>query len=53
MYLQEVRTYQKGKIYRSYLVRESYRVGKQVKTRILANLTRMPEEVRDAVRAIL
>ncbi|QSR87916.1 IS1634 family transposase [Methylacidiphilum caldifontis] len=53
MYLQEVRTYQNGKIYRSYLVRESYRVGKQVKTRILANLTRMPEEVRDAVRAIL
>ncbi|CAF0693081.1 hypothetical protein MPNT_130064 [Candidatus Methylacidithermus pantelleriae] len=49
--MQEVRTCQRGKVYRSLLVRESYRVGKQVKTRILCNLTRMPVEVKQAVRA--
>ena len=53
MYVQEVRTRQRGKVYRSVLVRESYRVGKQVKTRILANLTRMPSEVQQAVRTLL
>ncbi|CAB4244525.1 protein of unknown function [Methylacidimicrobium sp. AP8] len=53
MYVQEVRTCQRGKVYRSVLVRESYRVGKQVKTRILSNLTRMPVEVQQAVRALL
>ncbi|CAF0692984.1 hypothetical protein [Candidatus Methylacidithermus pantelleriae] len=46
MYVQEVGTCQRGKVYRSVLVRESYRVGKQVKTRILCNLTRMPVEVQ-------
>ncbi|MBW6414507.1 IS1634 family transposase [Methylacidiphilum fumariolicum] len=53
MYLQEVRTRHKGKIYRSYIVRESYRVGKQVKTRRIANVTRLPEEAREVLAAAL
>ena len=52
MYVQEVRTCQRGKVYRSVLVRESYRLGKQVKTRILPNLTRMAVEVQQAPRAL-
>nr|WP_142525626.1 hypothetical protein [Methylacidimicrobium cyclopophantes] len=51
--MQELRTRPGCKIKRSFLARESYRVNKEVKTRSLANLTRMPEEVGEAVRAIL
>ncbi|TFE71528.1 hypothetical protein A7K93_10700, partial [Candidatus Methylacidiphilum fumarolicum] len=53
MYLQEVRTRHKGKIYRSYIVRESHRVGKQVKARRIANVTRLPEEAREVLAAAL
>lgn len=53
MYVQEIRTYQRGKVYRSVLVRQSYRVGKQVKTKILANLTRLPGEVQELIRRSL
>jgi hypothetical protein len=43
----------KGKVYESVLVRQSYRVGQQVKHRTLASLTRLPAHVIDAVeRAI-
>lgn len=39
-----------GKAYLSILLRESFRVGKQVKTRTLAVLTHLPAHVLEAVR---
>ncbi|MDD4933615.1 MAG: hypothetical protein PHO89_09155 [Methylacidiphilaceae bacterium] len=53
MHLQEVRTRRRGKVCRSYVIRESYRVGKQVKTRQIANVIRLPEDVREVLAAAL
>ncbi|MDD4933504.1 MAG: hypothetical protein PHO89_08590 [Methylacidiphilaceae bacterium] len=53
MHLQEVRTRRGEKVYSSYVIRESYRVGKQVKTRLIANVTRLPEDVREVLAAAL
>ncbi|VVM06187.1 hypothetical protein MAMT_01041 [Methylacidimicrobium tartarophylax] len=53
MHLQEVRTRRNGKVYCSYVIRESYRVGKQVKTRLIANVTHVPEDARKALAVAL
>ncbi|CAF0691369.1 MULTISPECIES: IS1634 family transposase [Bacteria] len=53
MYVREIRTHRNGKVYRQVVVRESYRVGKKVKTRNLANLSRLPVETQEVVRASL
>jgi len=47
MYVMENKTVSKtGKIYRSVLLRESYREGRKVKNRTIANLARWsPEEI--------
>jgi len=53
MHVARTKTTVKGKVYESVLVRQSYRVGQQVKHRTLASLTRLPAHVIDAVeRAI-
>jgi hypothetical protein len=53
MHVARTKTVVKGKTYESVLVRQSYRVGQQVKHRTLASLTRLPAHVIDAVeRAI-
>ncbi|MDE3076879.1 MAG: IS1634 family transposase [Chloroflexota bacterium] len=53
MHVARTKTTVKGKVYESVLVRQSYRVGQQVKHRTLASLTRLPAHVIEAVeRAI-
>jgi len=53
MHVARTKTTVKGKVYESVLVRQSYRVGQQVKHRTLASLTRLPAHVIAAVeRAI-
>lgn len=53
MHVARTKTTVKGRTYESVLVRQSYRVGGQVKHRTLASLTRLPAHVIDAVeRAI-
>ena len=44
MYLEETKLRRNGKVYRSYLLRESYREKGKVKHRTLANLSRLPNE---------
>jgi transposase len=53
MHVDRIRSTAKGKTYVSILVRQSYRVGQQVKHRTLASLTKLPPHVITAVeRAI-
>lgn len=42
MYVEEVKSRKKGKVYRTFLVRESYRENGQVKHRTLANISKLP-----------
>lgn len=46
------RTYQ-GKIYRTHLLRRSYREGKSVKNETLGNLSHLPEPLIDMIRSSL
>ena len=41
------------KVYKTAYLRESYRVGRQVKTRMIANLTHCSEEELDAIELAL
>ena len=43
----------KGKVYVSYLLRQSYRSGGQVKHRTLGNLSHLPEHIIDLIRRSL
>ncbi len=53
MHVAVVPSRQKGRVYSSVLVRQSYREGGKVKHRTLANLSKLPAPVVDAVRAML
>src|SRR5450830_1175473 len=53
MHVARVRHVQGGKEYVSVLLRQSYRVGRQVKHRTLASLTALPEAVVDAIERSL
>jgi transposase len=44
MYYEEIKSAQKGKSYKSCLIRESYREDGKVKHRTLCNLSKLPEE---------
>jgi len=46
------RTY-KGKVYRSHLLRRSFRVGSQVKHETLGNISHLPDELIDLIRRSL
>jgi len=47
-----VRKY-KGKVYRTHLLRRTYRVGKQVKHETLGNISHLPEALIDLIRRSL
>lgn len=53
MHVARTRTTVKGKVYESVLVRQSYRVGAQVKHRTLASLTRLPAHAVEAIERAL
>jgi hypothetical protein len=53
MHVAIVPSRQKSGLYRSVLVRQSYREGGKVKHRTLANLSRLPPAAIEAVRAVL
>lgn len=53
MHVARVRKTINGKTYESVLLRQSYRVGKQVKHRTLASLTSLPSHIVDAVEGML
>jgi len=53
MHVARVRRVHEGKEYVSVLLRQSYRVGRQVKHRTLASLTALPEPVVDAIERSL
>ena len=50
MYFCEVKSRQKGKVYKSYFIRESYRTEKGPRARTICNVTALPEEVRELIR---
>ena len=43
----------KGKVYRTYLLRRTYRVGKQVKHETLGNISHLPDALIDIIRRSL
>lgn len=49
MYFCEVKSRQKGKVYKSYFIRESYRTEKGPRSRTICNVTALPEEVRELI----
>jgi hypothetical protein len=53
MHVARVRHVQGGRTYTSVLLRQSYRVGRQVKHRTLASLTALPPAVIDAIERSL
>ena len=53
MHVARVRKVEKGKVYESALLRQSYRVGKQVKHRTIASLTALPAHIVDALDRML
>ena len=53
MHVARVRHVQGGRTYTSVLLRQSYRVGRQVKHRTLASLTALPPAVIDAIECSL
>src|SRR5437899_10395514 len=53
MHVAAVPSRQGGREYSSVLVRKSYREGGKVRHRTLANLSKLPTEVVDTVRAML
>jgi hypothetical protein len=53
MHVVRVRKTEKGKVYESVLLRQSYRDGQRVRNRTLASLTALPEAAVDAIERIL
>jgi hypothetical protein len=53
MHVARIVTRRKGRSYDSYLIRQSYREGNQVKHRTVANLSALPLPIIEAVRAML
>lgn len=53
MFVEEIKTSRKGKIYKSVLIRETFRVGKIVHHRTLANISKLPSEDIDRIKLVL
>ena len=54
MFIQTIKKKAKnGKVYESVVLMESYREGKKVKHRIIANLSKLPEDVIEALKKFL
>ena len=53
MYVEVIKSKQKQKVYKSVLVRESYREGGKVRHRTIANITRLPDRVIGIIKQCL
>jgi transposase len=53
MFVEEIKTSRKGKTYRSVLIRETFRIGKTVHHRTLANISKLPREYIDRIKFVL
>ena len=53
MYVEEIKSRHKNKIYRSFLIRESYKVKGKVKHRTIANISRMHPAHIAQIKAML
>lgn len=53
MFVEEIKTKRNGKTYRSVLIRETFRVGKIVHHRTLANISKLPDEHIDHIKLVL
>ncbi len=53
MFVTTIRSKQKGKVYETHLVRRTFREKGEVRTETLANITKLPADVRDLVRRSL
>ena len=53
LYLADVKREYKGKTYHSYLLRRSYREGKKVKQKTLANLSLLPLDTIEIIKKSL
>ena len=53
MFVQETTSRRGKKVYRSYLVRESFRTPKGPRSRTVCNITGMAEEVREVIAQAL
>lgn len=49
LYVANIKSEYKGKIYESHLLRRSYRDGKNVKQKTIANISPLPQELRDII----
>lgn len=52
MYIERIRKRHKGKLYVTTLIRESYRDGKKVKHRTIANISRLPNNFIQNIEAL-
>jgi len=53
MFVTTIKSKQKGKVYETHLVRRTFRDKGEVRTETLANITKLPADVRDLVRRSL
>ena len=53
MYVQKIKSKRNGKVYLTYLIKESYRTEKGPRSRTICNITSLPSEIRDAIVAQL
>ena len=53
MFVEEIKVSRKGKNYRSVLIRETFRVGKTVHHRTLANISKLPDEHINRIKFVL
>ena len=53
MYLTEVKSKKKGKLYCSTLIRESYREDGMVKNKTIANLSDLPKDLIQNIKSFL
>lgn len=53
MYVEEIFSKRTGKVYRSVLVRESFRIGSKVHHRTIANISKLPEGCVVEIKRVL
>ncbi|MHB8280719.1 MAG: IS1634 family transposase [Candidatus Humimicrobiaceae bacterium] len=49
LYVANIKSEYKGKVYESHLLRRSYRDGKKVKQKTIANISPLPQDLRDII----
>ena len=53
MFVEEIKVSRNGKHYKSVLIRETFRTGKSVHHRTLANISKLPNECIDRIKLVL